>query len=482
MKHKAVLIFLIFFLLFLSRMAPLNASQITVDFKVSRPHCVLYLIETLRGAPHHSSHLGDMFYARRGRQADDARLIKAYQSLYKGPLEEINLPAEGGRDRNLADALEVIAVNSSTTEEFLRHTRVILPAADHHVLCEIIHHFEPLYNDIFWNEGEAGVGIQLLELDRKAREIGFCEKMEGVAGIMGSEWPEGEGFVVALVPVPRKPGEHFTAFGHANGFLEVVEAPCGSKTSHALGIVSHEICHTLWSNRSDRVREAFKQWFASDGAQMAYMEINEALATAIGNAWVASLVSGKTPEDQWYSDSYVDGFAKGIFEQTKIYCLASRPLDRDFALSALATFRKTFPHAEDDPTLFMREIFIVTNSDEALGEEFRFHLTQYAPVHGFFGGSPVDHEKTRKKFLEYSGTTTLFLLRPDELDELNGYGLDPTLLDELKRLSKEGSSLLLKKKTPTRWLLFAVAPTLEGQEKALKVLFEKVTKQESDAL
>ncbi|GEM_PF-2998168 len=471
---RAILHFLsVICFLFFSCESTLSAATFDVDFVVSRPHCILYLLESLRGEPHHSPHLKDLFQARRGEREEDARFIKEYRSLFEGSWRKLSLPSEGGRERSLADALEVIAVSSTTTDEFLRYSRVLFPAQKHIELCDIMHHFEPVYDELFWDECEEKIKEQLEEIKAKAREINFSARLTRTAGFMGSAWPEREGFVVALVPIPRKQGEHFTAFGHANGFLEVVEVPQHAEASLGLGIIAHEICHTLWSTRSDAAIEEVKGWFSHEGGHTAHQQLNEALATALGNGWIASLVLGKTPPGQWYNDSYVDGFGKGIFEIAREYCQASRRLDRDFVLSALSSFRKKFPGAEDDPFLFMRDILIVTNDKDAMNEEFRFRLTKYTPLHSMFGGIPIDNEKTRKKFSELSGITTLFLLHPDEMKLLEGFDLSPALVEELTACSKNGTPFLLKKKTPTRWLLFSVAPTPEEREKALYRLFDK---------
>lgn len=467
-------------LLFFSALSVTRAADFSVQYRVSRPHCILYLLEALRGDPHHSSHLKDLFIARRGESIEDARLINKYRELFKGDWENMRLPADGGFKRDLAYALEVIAVNSATVEEFLRHSRLLFTAEKHNMLCEIMHHFEPLYQELFWKECESDITEQCEELKKKAAEIGFEERLSQMAHLSGSTWPEKESFVVALVPVPKKPGEHIVTFGHANGFIEVVEVPKGAKIGQHLGVVAHEIFHTFWSCRPLPTCKELKGWFTVEGAQSPYKELNEALATAVGNGWIESLVAGKKPSGQWYSDPYIDGYGKGIFELVKGYSLASRQIDRDFARKAIAIFRKEFPGADDDPSLFMRELFIVTNDNESMSEEFRLHLSRCFSVHSIYGGVPIDDNKTRTRFSDYSEITTLFMMRPEELKLLEGYGLEPSMIKELVESAACRKSLLVRKRMPSRWLIFCVAPSHEEREKALQSLCEKKSKQPAD--
>jgi len=201
------------------------ANGFSVQYRVSRPHCILYLLESLRGEPHHSSHLKDLFLSRRGKNPEDERVINEYRKIYGDDSEKLSLPADGNFKRNLEYALEVTAVESLNVDEFLRHSRLLLTAKKHSTLCEAVRHFEPLYEEQIWKECGTEITRQRDELIAKAAEIGFEEKLSRILRFTGSVWPENEGFVVALVPIPKKPGEHILSYGHANGFIEVVEVP-----------------------------------------------------------------------------------------------------------------------------------------------------------------------------------------------------------------------------------------------------------------
>jgi len=193
----------------------------------------------------------------------------------------------------------------------------------------------------------------------------------------------------------------------------------------------------------------------------------------VGNVSVDGIVTGKTPQGAWYNDKYVDGYGKGNFELVKSYCVVPKRLDREFARTAASIFRKKFPHAEEDPYLFMREILILAN-DKGIGTEgFRMRLRRLAPIYGIHSEYPLESEKSLKRFSTSSDLTTIFMLRPDELKALEAYGLDRTLLEELAGRARSESPLLLRKKTPLRWLIFCIAPDFEGQEKALHGVFPK---------
>jgi hypothetical protein len=424
----------------------------------------------MRGEPHHTAQLRHYFMDRRGINQVDRHHIENYSKVLKNMEGKVHAETDGNKDQSVIDLLEILAANSSTTEEFVRQSRVILTAEEHRMFRDVVRHFEPLYDEIFWKKGALQVDFQLKNLKREAQRVELNAVLSKIASMLGSTWPRDEAFVVALVPVPRKKGEHFTTFAHSNGFLQVIEAPEGALIGHGLGVIVHEICHTLWYTRKNEDKERLKLWFYEERGYQAYQEINEALATALGNGWAAHMVTGKKFKDQWYNDDYIDGYSKSIYSLTESYCQEGKALDRHFARSCADIFKKRFPHAADDPRFFMRELIIVSNS--APGDEFRFRLAKRVPVHSIYGAAPLDDEKSRKTFLEHPSVTCLFLVAPSELDDLKIYGVDGASIEKMVKISMNGAPLLWTEETPLRRLYFCIGATLNDQEKALHSLFK----------
>jgi len=462
--------FMMLLCLFLLCRHPASCQPLSVEFTATKPHCLLYFLESMRGEPHHTAQLRHYFMDRRGIREDDRRHIENYRLLLKRMEGRVRVKADGNKEQDVADLLEMVAANSSTTEEMVRHSRVFLPAEEHALLRDTIRHFEPLYTELFWKRGSLQIDFQLKNLRKEARRADLNGVISRIASTLESTWPRDEVFMVALVPVPRKKGEHFTTFAHSNGFLQVIEAPDGASIGHAAGVIVHEICHALWYARKSEEREKLKSWFSEENGHQAYQELNEALATALGNGWAAHAVTGKKFRDQWYNDDYVDGYSKSIYHLAERYCQEGRALDRDFARACTGAFRKRFPHAAGDPRLFMRELVIVSN--EPAGEEFRFRRARRVPIRSIFGATPLNADTSRKKFQDNPSVTGLFMVTPAELTELKTYGIEDESVERMLHRARNGTPLLCTEETPLRKLLFCIGETRQEQEKALESLFK----------
>jgi hypothetical protein len=72
--------------------------------------------------------------------------------------------------------------------------------------------------------------------------------------------------------------------------------------------------HGLWSGQSEAQRARWETRFARHGAwgRAAYVQLNEGLATAMGNGWFNRRVKGQVPAGSWYSDPVIDAYGQAL--------------------------------------------------------------------------------------------------------------------------------------------------------------------------
>lgn len=406
------------------------------------PHGLLYLLESMRGDPHHSSDIARLFRASRGEEsAPDNRVLADYRDLVEGRFGGLAWPLDGNRRVQFVDLLELIAVRSETVAEFLGIVEPLLGPRDGLRLRRVLEHFEPGYRRILWEPTQADLREQKAALEAAMERVQMSAQLARVAVLVDSDWDPEISLVVALVPFPRPTG-HFTTFGHSTGWLEVVEVPSGLAVGKHGGVLFHELCHSLWNARRD---DALHKAFLRHGGALAWQELSEGLATALGNGWMQTLLDGRKPRGQWYHDPYTDAYGKALLPLIEARLRSGNALDEDFAVEATSVFKRAFPRAEVDPRLLSRQIVLV--ADDSMSAQA--WIMSNAGAHGVYTGR--DHE----------GTTMVIFVRPEDLETLRPRGFTG---DQVRRLRGGGACCT---KQGGRWVVACVGAALEQQGKAL---------------
>lgn len=419
-------------LLLVMLLAPVRAWEVRVQ--ATAVHGTLYLLESLRGEAHHSRQLARVFRLRHPLTPAEESMLADYAHLLEDEAwNTLRLPGDGDKRRKLAEVLEGITLQSRDTEDFLERTRPLLSTRDHARLSQVFRHFSPLYREQIDGPCRPGLERQVEELrrDLQARHAADC--LATIALLYQSQWPPQEAFVVALTPIPREPGEHFEAFGHSDGYFEVVEAPQGAPVLGSSGVILHELCHSLWSNRSPETVEAFRRLFP----EAVYDQLNEGLATALGNGWFGQA----RPDEAWYNDPIIDGYAKALLPLLQPYLEARQPLDAPFAARAAAAFAATFPEADHDPSVVLRKVLLIANSDEIQRGGFQERVARLGPMRSIFAATPLSSPETLQRYQEFQGAV-IFLVKPAERGLLTPYGLQGD-----RRLTRQGWRIVIEGET-----------------------------------
>lgn len=415
--------------LFLGMSAPAVQAQGPLEVKVvtRETHSLWYFLQCLRGNPHQSRQLSEHFWKLHPKSSADASALDDLEQVLGRPeWQSITFPGDGPRHRKLADVLEVESLQARDVEDLIEHCQALLNVEDSRKVAHALRHFAPLFHDLIWLPSSVELEKQAEEMRALMKESQMGRELAAARRLYASSWPADRPFSVVLVPIPRTAGQEFNTFGHSDSFLEVIEMPSGSSVRPQIGVAFHELCHAFWATRSEAQIEALRKNFYAlgEGGRYAYDQLNEALATTLGNGWFQGLVDGKLATIPWYSDDIIDVYARAL-NATVVQLLTEKfPLDRAFATRAVQIFLASFPRYAEDCNIVMREIILISNLPAVHRGEFQNKLSTLQFVRTIYGAHELSGESTRQTLRAHPYTTRVFLIRPEQrrtLQEAYGF-------------------------------------------------------------
>jgi hypothetical protein len=435
MRHRSLAL-----LLTLASSLPCLAAPppIRARIVVSEVLGLLYFAESLLGTPHRSPYYREVYDENQGAAAPLTKLRQALASAPSGFRFYEHAPERPTRRElgsNLTDILEAAATQSRDLDDFGKRTLGLLPVVEHARMLDALAELQPLYLRHVWVPSADRLDKQRAELDATWSRVKGDELVTRIAAFYGSEWPAAIPFTIALVPVPHG-YQKSISHAHSSGALEVVEVLEGDDMRHRFGVVVHEMAHSFFHAQPISTKLQLEHWISASKLptrDVAYASLDEAMATAIGNGWAATLATGKR-EASWYNDAVVDRFAKDIFADTRAYLERGRRLDGAYLERALAAFDQSFPNAHLTPAIAFQSVLLIAADGYdlmALGEVLRKRVA----VHSLWRSSPVDHPKTKESYARTAGQPCIFVLRKGQFAALAGYAFQGAVLPKLTRAS-----------------------------------------------
>ncbi len=314
---------------------------------MSRVHGLINFAETIAGDPHRSKTLKDVF----DKSPQTPTTIEAVEKYKKARLRLETgwtfpgFPVDRVVGQSLEKLLLVQSAFATDVDDFSVRSQGLMPPSEHAAFIAALKGLEPVYDALVWTPS-------LPKLTRVRDQLVTLAKAKDLNALFGraaafyrAQWPEGVPITIALYPVPG-------ALGHSsaesmNGLQSLGVLIDREVGGNELGVLFHELCHSLYEAQAAEFQAEWEKYFrasSSESAESAYVLINEALATALGNGWaqekVASLRVGS-----WYGDPYIDVFAHELYPSVKAYVEASKPLDQAFASKAIAVLEHAVPGA-----------------------------------------------------------------------------------------------------------------------------------------
>jgi hypothetical protein len=184
---------------------------------------------------------------------------------------------------------------------------------------------------------------QLEDFRQGIQQVELIARLEQVRKFMRSKWPENTPFDTIIIPVPDEPSS-----SHADsvGKTQIVELTAEDTFADQSDTLFHELCHSLWERANQkRIQKEFETY---DGA-LAYLELNEALATALGQGWFRHVTyPNEAPRPVWYGRDITENYGRGLYPLVDDYLRSGRCFDAAFAKNATQIFAQKCPHVETE--------------------------------------------------------------------------------------------------------------------------------------
>jgi len=114
-----------------------------------------------------------------------------------------------------------------------------------------------------------------------------------------SSWDNTIPFQLVFYPLPGT--KHFTATAFYNNAVSAL--PVGfTNYNKLLSVMLHETFHILYDEQSLAFKQDIEKWFTSNpskNGRYAFLLMNEALATSLGNGYVYGQLNGKEDTAEW---------------------------------------------------------------------------------------------------------------------------------------------------------------------------------------
>ena len=222
-------------------------------------------------------------------------------------------------------------------------------------LIDLIEQFTPVYKTVIYDPGKSKFEEQLHGVSDLIKSSNINYYFTEALQFYNSSWDFSIPFIFCFYPLPNSRG--FTATAVSNVAISAV-ADSLDNYKALLSVMLHEVCHVLYDERSLSLWTGMEEWFDSNPSKVsryASSLFNEAMATAVGNGYLAAQLNGKEDTSRrWYGVKYISMMAKTAYPLVKEYITAGKPMDRDFVNRYIQLYGEHFSGWLYDPQYLMR--------------------------------------------------------------------------------------------------------------------------------
>ena len=459
-----------FLFIFFSFCIHWSQAQDIVRLKFSKPFALLKFFDTAKGSRGTSVTLKEQMDSSKVLQnAEFKTLVRSYQALQlDNSYSKRYYPEKRKHTTSTWDLLCIAAISSATNDEFLSRIIGILPNDDYLKLRQILINGEPFYNAFIFNGEQAAVQAKLADL--KAFEPKLNLLFDKFKVFYGSSWDKSVPFNLTIYPIYGQQGQT-TATPHANS-LEMGFLLKSKNNNDMVAVGMHEMCHVLFEEQPLAMQLEIDSLFSSADpyARFAYRYIDEALATALGNGYAYQYLSGKMDAGEWYSDTYIDRYAKALYPLTSQYLEDQKPMDKAFVLKAIALFKQTFPEAlYDIDALMMRSDLYFEDDSTEIVDEMINTLDNTFRIYMSNTSIPIDDPASIEN-LKSSEHTQVLVIHKNQAKNLK---LLKTLFPELKKLPKQANLLVSFLDEKNRPVIIVLAENAAKASEGIRLLKKK---------
>jgi len=269
-----------------------------------------------------------------------------------------------GMTRELIKKNLIIA---NTLADFKLITTGLVPNNPLNRLTFIIEKFTPVYNELIYAPNKKQFENQLAEIIRYSNSNDISGYFDVGLRFYGASWDSSIPFEIAFYPLPNSQG--FTAQAFYNNFISAIEV---SLTDYKglFSVMLHEIFHIIYDEQPLAVKNNLYQAFKgnpSKNSAYAYLLLNEALATAMGNGYVYEKLDGKQDPENWYNNKYINAMAKQIYPLITQYINQKKSVDKAFVDAYIKIYDTNFPEWINEMNNIMTYRYMLSEKFEDFG-------------------------------------------------------------------------------------------------------------------
>lgn len=293
------------------------------------------------------------------------QLVRDYEDIYLNYLiTRKEFPKARYQYRvSVDDLIWSAASNASDLDDFNERITGLLPYISQNKLYQTLKKVEPYYDELVWNPAKESIA----DIQKKLSPyLPTFERMFFKTNTFyKSGWTKDLPFKLVVYPIPLANG-NTTATAKGNALICGFLAKRQNPHKDILGVIIHEICHTLYAEQPVRLQRDMQQWLnenPSPFASLANSYLDEALATVLGNGWANKEMTGTLDPNPWYNNTFIDGFARALYPLTESYLKSDRPIDKAYIDQSVELFAQTFPKADKIPATLLSEINFYLNAE-----------------------------------------------------------------------------------------------------------------------
>lgn len=357
-------------------------QNLEVQVLASPVHGLFYMIECLIDVPHRSPEMASTLRGRIGNWGPVRDALDDWgEHVNSDALASLRFPEVQGQTPTLSTVLEKVALESKDGQDLANKAAPWLgpkaAASFEHVLTTV----EPLYHQYYWPGG--ALERKKTEILNDLRKGQFQKNFAKVAAFYRGQMPPGTQPTIALIPYVKGIMEDkVRTRGHNSGNLQVAEVVMGQDDPDRAGVCFHEFAHALWSGQNEEEQKRWEDRFASHGlvGKLAYAQLNEGLATAIGNGWFDQKVQGVLSSKPWYADPVIATYSRALFPIIENALDEGRPPTDSELDKMVDAFKEELPEATSTFDVVAAIFTTISSRQEIHQSAYQQELMRLGPV------------------------------------------------------------------------------------------------------
>lgn len=436
MKRLTILLFTCFCLQYPQIQA--QQTSVQLKFQINQVYYLVSFVEAASGNHLGSKHLRRIYEASAYNTTDNRQILNRFKKLnlniitYKYP----NYPKRHLTSTSIWDLFKIAASQAHSLTDLKQRTSGMYPADIQTAMFRVFNQMTPIFEKLLWEPLIKDARTKLKALEHYAQQSQIQEKFQKIARFYGSHWNSDLPFVINFLPLPASYRRGSSA--RFKGNMLTCDFPLAMKNQAIfLGIIVHELSHILYERQPIVLQKQIERWFLDntlDNRQFAYQWINEALATACGNAWFFKQLTDSLEKGPWYGNRYIDRFAQSLFPEVSRYVTQGKSIDSAFVKYSIQLFSKAFPNALYEYNQWMNDVLVLHDLDQQQIPQLDDPLYENFRVTKNHSLSPITDLQQIKKLTQSISTNLIVITKnhqqvlhslQKQLEGLNKYDLKP---------------------------------------------------------